>query len=188
MKTQVFSLPLSLSLLLGGYPVVQVVQAEQPIQVAQLKWEQFSSPEGGFTVLMPIKPTQKSQKTEGETLSLEDHRFTASVEEGKVTYTVSYTDFPDELSQLPPNVILDSISSRFTNNKKLKSLNQQDISLGEYSGKEFKFESPDETIVKQRVFLVKKRLYQLVTEIPKTRESGLSSDVEKFLSSFQLLK
>jgi hypothetical protein len=188
MKTQVFSLPLLLGLLVGGSPVVQVVQAEQPVQVAQLKWEQFSSPEGGFTVLMPIKPTQKSKTTEGETLSLEDHRFVASVEEGKVTYTVSYADFPDELSQLPSQVILDSISSRFTNDKKLKSLNQQDIKLGQYSGKEFKFESPEETLVQQRVYLVKKRLYQIVTEIPKARQSALSSDVEKFMNSFQLLK
>lgn len=187
MKNIIFLLPLSLSFLIGGYPVVQTVQAKQQIQVAQSKWEQVSSTEGGFTVLMPIKPTQKTQTTEGAALSLEDHRFIASLEEGKVTYTVSYTNFPEELSQLPPNVILDSISSRFTNDKKLKSLNQQDITLGQHSGKEFKFETPEGTLVKQRFFLVKQRLYQLITEIPKVRESALSSDVEKFMSSFQLL-
>ena len=51
----------------------------------------------------------------------------------------------------------------------------------------FKFETPEGTLVKQRFFLVKQRLYQLITEIPKARESALSSDVEKFMSSFQLL-
>lgn len=188
MKTRAFLLLLSVSFLVSGYPAVQAVQAEQPIQVAQSNWEQFSSPEGGFTVLMPIKPTQQSKTTEGAALSLEDHRFIASLEEGKVTYTVSYTNFPDELSQLPPNVILESISSRFTNDSKLKLLNQQDITLSQYSGKEFKFETPDGNLVKQRVFLVKQRLYQLITEIPKARESALSSDVEKFMNSFQLLK
>ncbi|HAA31592.1 MAG TPA: hypothetical protein DCE56_32690 [Cyanobacteria bacterium UBA8553] len=187
MINRVFLLPLSLSFLVGGYPVVQAVQAKQPVEVAQAKWEQVSSTEGGFTVLMPIKPAQKTQTTEGAALSLEDHRFIASLEEGKVTYIVSYTNFPEELSQLPPNVILDSISSRFTNDKKLKSLNQQDITLGQYSGKEFKFETPEGTLVKQRFFLVKQRLYQVITEIPKARESALSSDVEKFMSSFKLL-
>ena len=188
MKTRVILLPLVVSLLVGGYPAVQGVQAEQPVQVAQPKWEQFSSPEGGFTVLMPAKPTQQTKTTEGEVLSLEDHRFTASLEQGKVTYSVSYTDFPDEVSKLPSNVILDSIGSHFTNDSKLKGLNQQDIKLGEYSGKEFKFESSGETLVKHRVYLVKQRLYQIVTEIPKARESELSKDVEKFMSSFQLLK
>jgi hypothetical protein len=192
MRIRVFLLPILVSWLGSGYPAVQAVKAEQPAeppaQVDQLKWEQISSPEGGFTVLMPTKPTQKKTTTEGELLSLEENRFTASLEEGKVTYTISYTDFPDELSHLPPNVILDSITSRFTNDKKLKLINQQDISLGQASGKEFKFEAPGEILVKQRVYLVKQRLYQLVTEIPKARESALSSDVEKFMNSFQLLK
>ena len=188
MKTRVFLLPLLASLLLSGYPLVQPVQAEQSVQVAQSQWEQFSSSEGGFTVLMPIKPTQKRQTTNSESLAVEANLFTASLEEGKITYSVSYTNFPSEVAQLPPDVILDSISSRFTSDKNIKLLNQQDISLGQHPGKEFKFEAPGEKIVQYRAYLVEQRLYQVIAELPKVRESTLSSDTEKFLSSFQLLK
>jgi hypothetical protein len=187
MKTLIFLLLLLSGLLISEYPAVQPVQAEQLVQVAQPKWEQFSSPEGGFTVLMPVKPSQKKQTT-GSAVSLDANLFTASLEEGKVIYSVSYTNFPSELAQLPPDVLLDSLSSSFTKNKKLKVLNQQDISLGSYPGREFKFETPGERIVSYRAYLVEQRLYQIIAEIPKDRESTLSSDRERFLSSFQLLK
>ena len=188
MKNQVLLLPIFVGLLVGGLPAVQLVQAEQPIQEAQPQWKQFSSPEGGFTILMPVTPTQKSQTAGSATVSLDDHSFTASLEEGKVTYTVSYTNLPEEMAQFPPNLILDSLSSRFTNDSKLKLLNQKDINLERYSGKEFKFEAPGEIIVSYRAYLVEKRLYQVTTEIPKDRESALSSDTDRFMNSFQLVK
>ena len=188
MKTSVLLLPIFVGLLVGGLPAVQLVQAEQPAQEAQPQWKQFSSPEGGFTILMPVPPTQKSQTADSAPMSLDAHFFTASLEEGKVTYTVSYTNLPEEMAQFPPNLILDSLSSRFTNDSKLKLLNQKDINLERYSGKEFKFEAPGEILVSYRAYLVEKRLYQVTTEIPKDRESALSSDTDRFMNSFQLLK
>ena len=188
MKTKFLLLSALSSLLLGGYPVIQSVRAEQLFLVQQQQWEQISSSEGGFTVLMPVAPTQNRQTTDGNKVSLDANLFTASLEEGKIKYSVSYTNFPEDIAQLPPEFILDSLSSRFTSDRKLKLIHQQDIRLEQYSGKEFKFEAPDNKIVKYRVYLVKKRLYQLTTEIPKDRESSLSGDVEKFMTSFQLMK
>lgn len=188
MRIRILLVSLLVGLLVSGYLVVQPVQAEQLVQVGQLQWEQFSSREGGFSVLMPVKPTQKKQATNSGSLPLEANQFTASLEEGKITYSVSYTNFPNEFAQLPPNVLLDSLSSRFTSDSRLKVLSQQDIRLGRYSGKEFKLETPGATIVKYRVYLVEQRLYQLIAEVPKDRESTLSSDTERFMSSFQLLQ
>lgn len=187
MKMKVFLLPLWAGLLVGMYPVIQSVQAQQPLQVAQQSWQPFSSPQGGFSVLMPVTPTQKRQTTDGSIMRLDAHLFTAALEEGQVTYSVSYTDFPDEMAEFPPNLLLDSLSSRFTTDRKIKLLNQQDTNLGQYPGKEFNFEAPGETIVKYRAYVVKQRLYQVITEIPKARESALSTDVERFMSSFRLL-
>jgi hypothetical protein len=188
MRNQFLLLSALSSLLMSGYPVIQSVRAEQLFLVQQQQWKQFSSSEGGFTVLMPVTPTQNRQTTDGNNVSLDANLFTAVLEEGKVKYSVSYTNFPDDIAQLPPEFILDSLSSRFTNDPKIKLLNQQNIRLEQYSGKEFKFEAPDNKIVKYRVYLVKKRLYQLTTEIPKDRESSLSADIEKFMTSFQLVK
>ncbi|HEY9612509.1 hypothetical protein [Allocoleopsis sp.] len=188
MRTQFLLLSALSSLLMSGYPVLQSVRAEQLFLVQQQKWEKVSSSEGGFTVLMPVAPTQNRQTTDGNNVSLDANLFTASLEEGKVKYSVSYTNFPDAVAQLPSDFILDSLSSRFTNDRNLKLINQQDIRLEQYSGKEFKFEAPGDKIVKYRAYLVKQRLYQLTTEIPKNRESALSGDIEKFMTSFQLVK
>ena len=188
MRTNVVLLSLLTGLLVGGYPALHSVQAEQVVQTAQPQWKEFSSTEGGFSVLMPVPPTQKRQNTDSSAISLNSNLFTASLEDGKVTYSVSYTNFPDELAKFPPALILDSLSSRFTSDSKIKLLNQQNISLGQYPGKEFTFEAPGEILVKYRTYIVEKRLYQLTTEIPKAREDALSNDTEKFLSSFQLLK
>ncbi len=187
MKMRVLLLPLWVGLLAGISPTIQSVQAQQPTQVAQQGWQQFSSPDGGFSVLMPVTPTQKRQTTDGSMMQLDAYHFTASLEEGQVTYSVSYTDFPQEMAEFPPDLLLDSLSSRFTTDRKIKLLNQQDTRLGEYPGKEFNFEAPGETLVKYRAYLVKQRLYQVITEIPKARESALSTDVERFVNSFQLL-
>ena len=188
MKTKFLLLSALSSLLLSGYPAIQSVRAEQPVLVQQQQWEQISSPEGGFRVLMPVAPTQNRQTTDGNKVSLDANLFTASLEEGKIKYSVSYTNFPEDIAQLPPEFILDSLSSRFTSDRKLKLIHQQDIRLEQYSGKEFKFEAPGGKIVNYRTYLVKQRLYQLTTEIPKDRESSLSADVEKFMTSFQLVK
>lgn len=188
MSTKFLLLSALSSLLMSGYPIIQSVRAEQPVLVQQQQWEQISSSEGGFTVLMPVAPTQNRQTTDGNKVSLDANLFTASLEDGKVQYSVSYTNFPEDIAQLPPAFILDSLSSRFTSDRKLKLINQQDISLEEYSGREFKFEAPGGKIVNYRTYLVKQRLYQLTTEIPKDRESALSGDIEKFMNSFQLVK
>jgi hypothetical protein len=186
---KVYLLPLLTSLLVGGYPAAtQVVRAEPAIQAAQPQWEKFSSTEGKFSILMPVKPTQEKQTTGSSSLSLETNLFKASSNSNKATYSVSYTDFPPELAQLPPTFLFDSLSSRFTSDRKLKLLKQQDIKLNEYPGKEFQFEAPGETIITYRAYLVEKRLYQVISETPKAIKNASSSDSEKFLNSFQLLK
>ena len=188
MKAKTLLVPLLASWLVGGYPTMLSVRGEQLVQTVQPQWKEFSSSEGSFSVLMPVTPTQKTQSTNSSTVSLDSNLFTASLEEGKVVYSVAYTNFPEELAQFPPNLLLDTLSGRFTNDKKIKLLSQQDISLGQYPGKEIKFEAPGEIIVKHRTFIAEKRLYQLTAEIPKDRESALSNDTDRFLNSFRLRK
>lgn len=176
------------SLLICGYPTVMLVQAQQPVQLAQLQWQQFSSQEGGFTILMPGIPTQKKTSMGGEVLSIEGHMFKVALENDSISYTVFYADFPSEMAQLPSELILSSIASALSSQKDLKVLSEQDISLGSYPGKEFRLENPGKAIVRHRVYWVKQRVYQVAVETPLDKEQALSSDVEKFFNSFQLLK
>lgn len=114
MKAKVLLRALLGSLLICGYPTVVSVQAKQPVQLAQLQWREFSSPEGSFTVLMPGTPTKKTTSVGGEFLSIDGHLFTVSLDNNSVTYGVFYADFPSEFTQLPAELILSSLASSFS--------------------------------------------------------------------------
>lgn len=186
MKTKVLLRSLLWGLLVSGYPIMMPVQAEPSVQVAQSQWQPFSDSQGGFTVLMPVTPTPKKQTQESAIGKIDFYSFTASQEEGSITYLVSYNDFPSAVVELPPEVLLDSLRSAFVADRNVRLVNEEEIRLGNYPGREFKIEIPGKTAVIHRAYLVGPRLYQLVTETPLDREQELSGDTEKFFSSFEL--
>lgn len=189
MNVKVLLRSLLWGLLVGCYPVVAPVQAELPVvQLAQSEWQQFTDSQGGFTILMPVTPAQKKQTQESALGPLDLYSFAASLDEGSVSYVVSYNDFPREVLELPPEILLDSFRSGFIADRNVRLLDEKEITLGNYPGREFKLEIPGKASVTHRVYLVKERLYQLVTEVPLDREQDLSDDTEKFLDSFQLAR
>jgi hypothetical protein len=187
MKTKVFLSSLLLGFLVGGYPTVGLTQTARPVQLSQSQWQPFSDRQGGFTVLMPGTPASKKQTHNSPLGAIDIYSFTTSLDEGNVTYLVTYSDFPSAVVDLPPELLLDSIRSGFAADRKIKLLNQQDISLGSYPGKEFKLEVSEKVAITHRAYLVKQRLYQVVAQTPVEKGSTLSADIEKFLSSFKLL-
>jgi hypothetical protein len=188
MRAKVLLRSLLASLLVCGYPSIVSVQAKQPVQLAQLQWKEFSSKEGSFTVLMPGTPMQKKTSMGGEVLSIDGHIFKVALENDSVSYTVCYADFPSEVAQLPTELLLSSVTSALSSQKDLKVLSEQDIRLGSYPGKEFRLENPGKAIVRHRVYWVKQRVYQVAVETPVDRVQALSSDVDRFFNSFQVLK
>jgi len=188
MTTQVLLLPLlSAFLLLGGYPAVQLAQAQQLAQLEQSPWHEFSDTQGGFTVMMPEKPTQKTQSQNDGPRSIDIHTFTASPQGNDVTYSVSYSDVPAGIEQFPPQLVLDSIGLGLARDQNIRLLGEQDISLGDYPGKEFKLEISRKVVLRHRAYLVNKRLYQLTAETPLETEDALSGEIERFMNSFELL-
>ncbi|MGQ4649084.1 hypothetical protein [Lyngbya aestuarii] len=188
MTTQVLLLPLlSAFLLFGGYPGTQLAQSEQPAQLEQLQWQEFSDTQGGFTVMMPEKPTQKTQSQKDGPTSIDIHTFTVSPQSNAITYSVSYSDVPSGIEQFPPQLVLDSIGLGLARDQNIRLLGEQDISLGNYPGKEFKLEISQKVILRHRAYLVDKRLYQLTAEAPVETEEMLSEDIERFMNSFELL-
>ena len=188
MKAKFLLRSLLVSLLICGYPIIVSVQARQPVQLAQLQWKEFSSKEGGFTVLMPGTPTQKTTSMGGEFLSIDGHTFNVALENDSISYTVFYADLPSEMTQLSAELILSTIASALSSQNNLRVLSEQDIHLGSYPGKEFRLENSGKAIVRHRVYWVKQRVYQVAVETPVDREKALSIDIEKFLNSFQLTK
>jgi hypothetical protein len=182
-----------LSSLLFGVTIVASptlsTSAEQPIVMAQVRWQALTPSNSGFTVLMPGKPTEKSQTIDTVFGQMTLHTFTTSLAQGRGNYTVSYVELPEEMATIaPPDVLLETLSNAFSKNDRLKLLNQENLQIEQYPGRELTFEDANQNIVRHRTYLVKRHMYQMAVETPQARETDLSKDVANFFNSFKLKK
>lgn len=156
----------------------QLIGTAKPVLVAQEDWQEFSSSEGGFVVLMPGTPEEETQTEKTEDGDSEQHLFTVATSEG--VFLVSYADFANEIAQLDSEELLGAAAEGYlTDGAKL--ITQRPISLDGIPGREIKYEDSDGSIGQARIFLVKQRLYQVSTLGSNT------NDVQKFFDSFQLM-
>ena len=173
------------TLLVGGYPRLEIAKAEQPIQIAQSIWKPFSSPEGGFTVLMPGTPIQVQNTIDTQIGALNLNGFLVE-RPNEAVYIVGYVEFPGNILQSAgnSNEILEGFMQGVLNSSEDRLLNQQNINLTNYPGKDFKVQKSEGVTGRYRVYLVNQRLYFLAVETPK--ETYLQKSIQGFLDSFQL--
>ena len=180
-------LPLLITtLLVGGYARVEIAQAEQPIQIAQSIWKPFSSPEGGFTVLMPGTPTLEQETINDPQLGSVNLNGFIGERPDEAIYMVVYADLPSNVVLTPDDAdtLLQSLIREFSNDPGDRLLNQQTINLGNYPGKEVKVEHIGGVTGRYRIYLVNQRLY--VLGVVTSKEQYLQKSIQGFLDSFQL--
>ncbi|MEA5578409.1 hypothetical protein [Anabaena sp. UHCC 0451] len=187
-------LPYSVAVLIlcSGYTITQSVSANQPLVIAQSIWKIFSSPAGGFRILMPGTPTEAKQKVNTKNGTVEVNLFTVERQQEDVKYTVAYIDYPEEYIELlkSNNMVEAAIEAgkkTALQNAKGTLISEEKISLGGYSGKEINYTKPGDKIIKQRIFLVNKRLYQISAETSKQKQKYLTKSISGFCDSFTLL-
>jgi hypothetical protein len=171
-------------------------------------WKKFSSTQGGFAVLTPGTPTYEKRVDKDAQDAQETHVFTQFGE--SAMYMVMYQDFPDATSQADPEEILNHFRAGMlqgANNaqgqappgtqkgtgeqkdsQKVKLLDERNIALGKWPGREMRFTDPSGLIYKTRFYLVRQRMYVLTTATASERQEASSKDIEKFLGSFELLE
>lgn len=187
MKTKILLRSLAVAVLFGGCLTVKPVQADQLVLIAQSVWKPFSSKEGGFTVLMPGTPSQIKlpiDSQEGAT-TLIGFRV---IRKNEANYMVGYADVPAgvKLNTLAErNKFLTEVATGFSTSLQGRILNQQTVNLGRYPGREIRVQFPQGVKGRQRLYLVNRRLYQLVVMTGK--ESSLSKSIQGFMDSFKLL-
>lgn len=147
-------------------------------------WKEFSSKEGAFSVLMPGTPTEQTQKADTQAGTIEVHMFI--FEQNGAAYMVGYNDYPEAIvQQADPSKMLDGARDGMVSNTQGKLLGEQVISLDKYPGREIQIETSDGKLtMKNRVYLVNNRLYQVGVVTPK--EESNSANITKFLASFKL--
>lgn len=162
--------------------------AQTPVSsviAAAPEWKKFSPDKGRFSVLMPNEKIDSLKPDVNDKGEIDDSSKTyiSTVEES--AFLVSYTDFKEDITQIPPSEVLDSaIGGMVSGGRKL--LSQKDITLDTYSGREIKvLDEKAKVTMTGRVFIVKQRMYMLLVAGGKEPQV---SDMSKFFNSFQLIK
>ena len=150
--------------------------------VGQDEWPKFKSTEENFTISMPREPQQ--ERTAGRTpLGNGHHIYT--LDDNGVSFTVSYSVFDNALTQSKDiKRTLDMARDMVAMVTNGKLLTDTDISIDSFPGRLVRIEK-DKRIWTVHAYIVKDRMYQLMTTEPKAKEPNASA--AKFFESFHLL-
>ncbi len=188
MNNKIFLPFLITTLVLIGYPIIKVAQANQPLQIAEAEsvWKPFSSPEGGFTVLFPGTPNTDKPNTNTTADSNTLQSFSV-LRENEALYVVSYRNMLEQVIQnsRDPNKVLAAVVSRISQGSKGNLLNEKNITLGKFPGKEIRFQLEKNIFLRGKIYLVNQRLYQLF--VVTNQEANLTKSIDGFFNSFQIL-
>jgi len=162
--------------LIFAFPLLLVLATNAAAQISQTDphgWIPFA-PEGGkFTILFPSQPVETINKKTAYTL----HTFTTTA--NRATYVATYSDY--EEIKLEPAAFLAANRDRFNKGLQATLVSSREITLEGHTGLEFVSETPAANI-KSQVFLIEKRLFQIVTFVLKDTDQTQWTD--KFFASF----
>jgi TonB family protein len=168
-------------------------QDEPPLrsaaELSAASWQEYASAEGRFSILFPGTPKAEVQSVEiqGGQFQIHVHRLKAISE-----YGVIYADYPVPVDD--PNVakqVLDEGVKGAVAEVGAAILSVTEISLNGYPGRSFKEKLPNGSILKGKMYLVGRRMYQIAVTLPKpdaTPDGGKADEqlADKFLDSFKL--
>jgi hypothetical protein len=150
-----------------------------PPSMAPSELREYYSREGGFSVLAPAEPTKQEVEVLSDFGPIKVHLLQSISMSPIAACTVMYSDYPDEAAA---RKIFDQRSESIAKNGKIVS--DKEISLDGYPGSEMRTKDGPGTFMVNRMILVKKRVYQVMTV---SQEADVDSpQLRKFLESFRL--
>ncbi|WP_256860815.1 hypothetical protein [Cylindrospermopsis raciborskii] len=175
----------------NDYTTGQTPTTSQSAQVKSV-WQRFSSQEGKFSVLFPGTPRPGQQKMTSDNGELQVNLFTVNRPQEEAKYTVAYIDYPAQYIQLlrSRNLVEQAIEQgKSTALQRVRGtvVSEEKKTLGDNVGIEVNYTTADGKVVKQRVFLVDNRFYQITAETTQKRQRFLTRSMQGFCDSFKLL-
>ena len=158
------------------------------LTMGQPSWQEYTSQSGRYSILMPGKPKEQTQSLDSTARTL--NMYTATFEDRAGAYLVAYVDYPaDMIRSGSEDYVLDGAVQGGVANVNGKLARQQEISLGEFPGREVELDSPTRGAqpalhIKARYFLAGNRLYQVLVIVQ--QDQGLPDSAQKFFDSFRL--
>lgn len=151
----------------------------------QKDWKEFTSDEGGFSVLMPDKPTPDTVTVLTPKGFRESHTFSYS-DENLNDYLVAYSKFRETATkEIDYDEVLDKVQKGILIADEGRVRSKIALDLDGYPGRELTIEHNDGSIKTHRFYLVGDYFYQLSVEIKKAELRSVNS--ERFLDSFRLV-
>ncbi len=169
---------------------VPPVSAATPIPVPEKRWEKFSPPGVGFTVLMPGPITTQDQVVDPAAKS--PNRMSYVELDGDV-FMVSYMQFPEPVTEAATiKEILDRARDDAVAATKATLKSESEISLDGYSGRQWLLSLPDGIKATNKAFWVSNTFYQLMVATKEEQTPAaaklMNERTIKFFDSFTLVK
>ena len=154
-------------------PPVNTVKVEEP-------WSTFTSAAGRFSVLMPGKPTDKTETVQSDNGPYTSH--TVILRDPKNTFLIGWVDYHPSFN-FHRQMELEMNRDVFVSDMKAKLLYSRDVVIDGFQAIEFTAETADK-IFTSRVYMVGRRPYQIAIGSPKGENDSVA--VDRFLNSFKV--
>ncbi|MCK4233542.1 RDD family protein [candidate division WOR-3 bacterium] len=157
-------------------------------QLNEQKWQEFTSQEGRFSVLMVGTVNESIYEDKAKSLNGPSEFHAFSADNMNIDFLVAYRDYPDwYIQRINPDSLLEQVKNGIVVGFKGNIIFEEIVYLEEFRGKKIMAMSQDrKTTMQSKIFLVENRVYLLFTEFPEGNE--YSKDVEKFMNSFKIIE
>lgn len=152
-------------------------------------WVNFENQAGGFAVLMPVAPMERSRSftliAGGDVFGeVERKEYTAT--QGGMVFRVAYFDLTDRIvSRAAPDQLLDMVRDAKLRTSQGKLISERQLDLASNPGREIEVALPNGVRIQSRLLATTSRMYDLmVAARPGGDNQGRAN---AFLDSFQLL-
>ena len=166
-------------------PLALCAQDKKDEKKEDKKGVDFTSKEGKFSVTLPSKPKEQSNKIPTDAGEVDAHMFLVDLKDR--AYLVSYNDYKAGSVGANTEKVLGGVVDGSARGVKGKLVKDEKITLGEkkYPGHDITIELPgNQGFYRAKVYLVGDRLYQVVALGPD--EFIKSKPVEEYFKSFKL--
>lgn len=147
-------------------------------------WKTFSPPGGNFSVMMPADPVEEKPTT-NTGYEAKTYRIISAMS-NLAGLAVGYSDQrSDKAFEKDPNKVLEAVLKQAVSDLRGELISEKPIKLNIYPGREFMTSFKGGLTVRQRIYLVNKRIYSLMVI---AGSKGLNSpEATTFFDSFRVL-
>src|SRR5262249_6349868 len=138
-------------------------RANMPIDVPE--WTKVSPHAAGFGVSTPEEPKEQKQKVKAGTSEMDLTQYVVSLGD-KGAYLVMYSDLPGTRTGDGED-IYKAARDRVVENLKGRLLNESKVQLSDTVGREIHVQSPAGVVVRDRMFVMNNRFYQVMVAGPR---------------------